>query len=61
MLLGVQKKKSRFKNKSFVVCFVFLGGHIASRADDTAIIALSPRRAPPQQSFWPRGWYSPVP
>ena len=35
VLLGVQKKKSRFKKKSFVVCLMFLGGHITSRADDT--------------------------
>ena len=59
MLLGVQKK-SRFKNKSFVAClFVFLGGHFASRADDT--VALSPIRALPQESCSPRSWCSPVP
>ena len=63
VLLGVQQKKSRScsKTKALASLFVFLGGHIASRADDTANIALSPRRAPPQQSSSPRGWYSPVP
>ena len=39
--------------------FVFLGRHIARRADDLQL-ALSPRRAPPQQSCASRGWYSPV-
>ena len=47
-------------SKTKVVLFVFLGGHIAIRADDTTE-ALSPRRAPPKQSCSPRGWYCPVP
>ena len=54
------QKKSRFKNKNFVI--VFLGGHMASGVDDTASFnSASLRRAPLQQSCSPRGWYSPVP
>ena len=47
VLLGVHKKKKKHVQKQKLRCllFVFLGGHIASRA-----VALPPRRAPPPQS-----------
>ena len=42
--------------------FVFLGGHMASRADDAASFdSVSHRRTPPQQSCLLHGWYSRVP
>ena len=41
-------------------CLCSLDAIFASRADDIQL-ALWPRRAPPQQSCSPRGWYSPVP
>ena len=58
VLLGVEKKKSRFKNKSFVACFCSLEAILLA---ELIQLALSPRRAPPQQSCSPRGWYSPAP
>ena len=59
VILGVQKKKSRFKNESFVVCLCSLEAVLL--AELMIQLALSPRRAPTQQSCSPRGWYSPVP
>ena len=57
VLLGVQKKKSRFKNKTFVVCVPWRP--YCCRADDTASF-VSKKRISPQQSCSLRGWYSPV-
>ena len=53
------EEKKQVKKTKTSSLFVFLG---ASRADDTSSFdSVSPRRAPPQKSCSPRGWYSPVP
>ena len=57
---GEEQKQVQKQKTSRLV--VFLGSRMASKADDTASFdSVSPRRAPPQHSCSPLGWYSPVP
>ena len=60
VLLGVQKKKSRFKNESFVVRLCSLEAILLAELIQLKN-SFAPRRAPRLQSCSPRGWSSPVP
>ena len=48
-------EEKQVKNKSFVVCYSFLRGHMASRADDTASFCLQEEHLPSSHVYFAVG------